>query len=708
MATDIQKGSSVLRPRARLIKTIGEELISNDVVAIIELVKNSYDADADIITITFSGQTEERELDKKRVHKVIKREGSSIIIYDDGVGMSLDTIQTAWMEPATIMKKAGKKSPRKSRRYTGEKGIGRFASAKLSSELQIVTKTIDDNEVVVNFNWNDFSDEDKYLDQVKSTWEVRKPIVHERKGTTLFLNNLNTEWDEEKFQSLKIALSRLVNPVAPVPDFLIDLKLPIDFSRYAGLIKPPESINKPDYTIKGFVDANGKADVSYSSKKNVTPVKLTKDLSKGLTPVHIPESGPFKFEFRVWDRESDSLDVLAKEIGSTVRNIRGDLDQLSGISIYRDNFRVLPYGEPKNDWLRLNARRVNNPTLRLSDNQVVGYIAIGLDENEGLKDQSNREGIVESDAFTDLQDQIKVLLAELEVRRYEERPRKEEPESQSQSLYAAFIIDDLAAAVKTKLPDDKAVLQLVKDTQQNIDKGLKKVQEVLARYRRLSTLGQLVDSILHDGGHFLLGLDSDIRILEKELNKNLPDPQEVKRLMASIQNQRKVIAQLFKRLEPFGGRKRGRPTKVVVEDSIKNVFEIAKQDIKRLGITIHIPDSKNIVTIDEGELQIILVNLLQNSLYWLETVAAKDRRIIVEIERNDDELSIVFSDSGPGIPENYQKLVFEPYFTTRSEGIGLGLTIVGELVSEYNGDFYLVNNGPLDGATFKIVFRRRI
>src|SRR5690606_6247205 len=124
--------------------------------------------------------------------------------------------------------------------------------------------------------------------------------------------------------------------------------------------------------------------------------------------------------------------------------------------------------------------------------------------------------------------------------------------------------------------------------------------------------------------------------------------------------------------------------------------------------TVTLPESKNSVTIDDGELQTILLNLLQNSIHWLETVTGRERKIAVEVERNEEGLSIIFSDNGPGVPDDKAKLIFNPYYTTRSNGIGLGLTIVGELVSEYNGDFFLVDNGPLDGATFKIVFRKRI
>jgi HSP90 family molecular chaperone len=162
LITKIQKGNSILRPRARLIKTIGEELISSDIVALLELVKNSYDADATIIVIEFNGRVVIEKDGKKEIRKIIK-EGSSVQVYDDGTGMTLDTIKEAWMEPATISKKGSIKSEGKKRRYTGEKGIGRFSSAKLSSQLEIITRFESDTEVVADFNWKEFEDIDLYL-----------------------------------------------------------------------------------------------------------------------------------------------------------------------------------------------------------------------------------------------------------------------------------------------------------------------------------------------------------------------------------------------------------------------------------------------------------------------------------------------------------------------------------------------------------------
>ncbi len=454
--TPVQNGNSILRPRARLIKTIGEELISNDIVAIIELVKNSYDANASIISINFQGRVIE-VAEGRKTKRVLIKQGSSIIISDDGTGMNLDTVKSAWMEPATINKKNTKRSAGDKRRYTGEKGIGRFASAKLATSLEMITRTAEDNEIVVKFNWADFSDDKKYLDEVKCSWEVRAAKEIKKSGTTLKLAELNSDWDEEKLRELRIALSRLINPVSPITDFLMDIQLPKELNDISGWVTSPESLNKPDYYIKGSVDAEGKPNIKYFSKKvGKEEVLNIKDSDFSLRePVRKPVIGAFTFEFRTWNRD-------VAETKSALKNIKRDLDELGGISIYRDDFRVLPYGEKKNDWLRLDLRRVNNPTMRLSNNQIVGYVSVSLDNNPDLKDQSNREGIVESQAFTDLKEIIKNILNQVEQKRYEERPRESDEEPNEQGLFNNFSLAPVAELVRTKLHNDKEVIELLR------------------------------------------------------------------------------------------------------------------------------------------------------------------------------------------------------------------------------------------------------
>lgn len=708
--TKVQEGYSVLRPRARIIKTLGEELISNDIVAILELVKNSYDANADIISINFEGTVEEEVVGKgknKKTIKVLKKEGGLISIEDDGIGMSLKTVKEAWMEPATPMKKYIKQSQGKlkTRRHTGEKGIGRFASAKLSSKLNLITKEFNDNEIVADFDWNKFSD-DEYLDNIKCFWKVQEPTLIKKGGTILKLVDLKSDWDEEKIKQLRVTLSRLINPLSPITDFLIELNFPKELELFSGVIDPPDTLTTPMYSIDGRYE-NGKIICSYNSVNLEDKEEFEFDLAPRLRPIRYVETGHFSFKLFAWDRDIQ-LKVHAKTINSTVKEVKRDLSALSGISIYRDDFRVLPYGEPKNDWLRLDLRRVQNPTLRMSNNQIIGYIGLNLDNNPEFTDQSNREGIVESTAFNDLEEIIKVVLNELEQRRYRERRMDfEEGTTAPKSLFSSFSVSTHFEKIQKKYPKDEDITATLRATERTIKVGLNKVQEVLSRYRRLSTLGMLVDAILHDSHDYLGSIDNDVYFLEKALSKPAINKDSIKKYSTKIIENKNRLRELFRRLEPFGGRKRGRPKKMCIEKAIENVFELKKNALDNLGIVYTIPTTESFVTIDEGEFQSVILNLLGNSIYWLETID-NEKRVIVDIVKDDGVIEIIFSDNGPGIIEENRQTIFDPYFSTKPEGIGLGLTIIGETIAQYGGQLLLINNGPLDGATFKITFEKRV
>lgn len=710
-----KNGEFVFRPRARLIKTIGEELISNDNVAITELVKNSYDAGSQIVDITFSGIVKKKEVVKRVAQKEIKNEESyiekedaSIIIFDEGSGMSFATIETAWMEPATNYKKK-QENKNQNRRFSGEKGIGRFASAKLSSKLELVTRKKGEDEIVVNFDWDAFSDEEQYLDNVKIKWTIRPAQEIKTSGTILKLTGLNDDWDESQINDLRVALSRLLNPVVPNEDFLISLNLPDGINpALSGLVERPETLNRPNYYIKGQILGNGNpTNIQFFSKNNGK--EETIDFKPSFFTKEKPyTAGAFSFEFKVWNRDNDNLSNLANETDSILSNVKKDLDDLCGISIYRDGIRVLPYGNKNNDWVRLDLRRVNNPTLRLSNNQIVGYVSIGLDTNPLLKDQSNREGIIESTAFEDLKEYIKIILNEVEQRRYSERPRENQPiEYSKRSLFERLSLTSLSNEIREKPRDTKEIISLIDKKEKEIKETVSKIQEVISRYRRLSTLGQLIDPIIHDGNNFLNKIDLKTNIIIKETNKDDYDLNKISTKAFEIQAVRVDFSQLFKRIEPFGGRKRGRPAPVILEDVIRNQFRINEEELKKNAINYFVANTQHQVTIDPSELAVVMMNLIQNSIYWLTTID-ENRQIHVTVNDESDGLAILISDNGPGIKEGTEDSIFEPYFSTKPDGIGLGLAIVGEIMADYDGELSLIKDNQHKGATFKLLFRKRV
>jgi signal transduction histidine kinase len=709
-----------LRPRARLLRTIGDELISSEMVAVIELVKNAYDAEATFVLVRFQ---EPLEVGRGMIE-----------VIDNGNGMSLDIIKNAWMEPATLLKKRNKKSPTLSRRLLGEKGVGRFATSKLADFLEIVScHKGSAREVRAIFDWKQFDDEQKYLDEVDVLWDETEPDEFgseggiqdlqylfetsgsERKithGTLLRMSNLRVSWDREQFQTLNTGLSRLVSPFMEMNDFSVYLDLPKAYEGLSGRVEPPAILNKPHYSITGDVKEDGTADLILRVKD-----KEGKRENYSLVPdEYIPVCGSFKIDLRIWDL--DSLKEIAQEQNSTLRDVRQDLKEIAGVNIYRDGFRVLPYGEKDNDWLRLDMRRVQNPTLRLSNNQIVGYVIISADSNPELKDQSNRQGLMDGRAFSDLRKQVIDILAKLEAARYINRreAEPEKPTSTSGTLFSGFDIEPIRDVATRKYGKDKELMKAIDMQAKQLTERVEAVKEVFSRYQRLASLGQIIDTILHDGRTPLSKIDSEATLGMRNIEHlNVEDTllHRLTKRFESIKKQTLLIGSLFKKIEPFGGRKRGRPARLIIETSIADAFSILDGDLIRANINVDLPKTETQVFVESSEIQQVILNLLENSLYWLKTVSKDQRKISVTVSKvtdtNSNHLEIIFSDSGPGVQIEFRDRIFDPYFSTKPDGIGLGLAIAGEILTEYyGGSLELIDNGPLPGATFLIKLSKRI
>lgn len=717
-------GKKALRPRARIVHTFGDELISSEVVAVIELVKNSYDADAKRVYIRFTGP-------------LLAGQGR-IEVIDSGHGMSINTIEKAWMEPATNFRKKDRLSE-KGRKVLGEKGIGRFAASRLAKKLEVISRRRgSEKEVVAFFDWSKFDDENKYLDEVEVDWIQRDPLeICESgsiralcwdtddidpakliKGTILRMDLLYMDWDDKKIDKLLDGLSRLISPINLdeknlKESFQIYIDFPEPFDHKSGLIKPSELFKYPHYTLRGNVDENGnyQLDLKIKDREDETSYLQGQFL---INNRDIPSCGPIYFDFRVWDRDPESMKKLADRFDMKISQARNNLDRAMGVSVFRDGFRIMPYGEPGNDWLHLDKRRIQNPTLRLSNNQIIGYIEISGEKNPQLRDQSNREGLIDGDALEDLRDIIINALAILEARRYAARRPKGASKIVSEGLFSGFSIKTIEDQISKKYPEDKELISTVAHKEKDLDDRLDKVKVVISRYQRLATMGNLLDIVLHDGRIPLTKITQDAYLGIKEINKYSGhkgrEILSIKSHLEDIKEKAELLSTVFSRIEPFGGRKKGKATSICIETCIADAFSLLEAEIRDAGATFTLPDSCTMAIVDNAEIQEIIINLLDNSLYWLQKMPKDQRKIVVQVSReNSEETSILFSDSGPGIEPEFQERIFEPYFSTKKNGVGLGLSITGEIISEYyNGSLELLNDGPLSGATFEVLIKRRI
>jgi signal transduction histidine kinase len=705
------------------MRTLGDELISSEVVAVIELVKNAYDADATRVLVRF--------------HESLDAGTGGIDVIDDGHGMSLDTVRAAWLEPATPYRRRAPLSEELQRHVLGEKGIGRFAASRLADDLELITRRAGDNlETTVLFDWRLFDKEDAYLDEIQIVWEQTDPVEFTEsgaaealwreggppspdrlhRGTLLRMTSLRNAWGERELSDLRNGLSRLVSPFLfeqqrDTPDaFSILLDVP-SFPAMSGAVEPPEALRSPHYSMHAEVDANAKFRATITLRDGSDPV-IKEGTLRGFDE-RPPVSGPFTLELRVWDRDRTSMAELAGQANTTSTQVRKDLDDAAGVSLYRDGFRVLPYGQRGNDWLSLDARRVQNPTMRLSNNQLVGYALLSRETNPDLRDQSNREGLIENQAYEDLREQSKGLIQLLETERYGIRPREEAPERRPGGLFAGFDLAAVRAYANEHHPGDTGLTGLLGEAQENLDQSIERAQEVVARYRRLATLGELIDKVLHDGRAPLSKIGADAKIALRDIDSDELTGKDlvtaVRKRLQRIGKQHDVLAAVFRRIEPFGGRRRGRPSHRALEEIIADSVAVLEGDIDELGAKVALPSSETIVSADETELQQIFVNLLRNSIYWLREVPEEKREIRISVSRDEGGLHILFSDSGPGVPEGIHDQIFDPYFSTAQDGVGLGLTIAGEIVEDYyDGRLEILDTGPLSGANFLVTLCRRV
>jgi hypothetical protein len=348
----ISKGKRAFKPKARLIQILGEHIIKDATVGLLELVKNSYDADATNVEILMS-----------RVNTHLGR----ITISDNGSGMDLDTFLNQWMNPA-----AGHKQEQKDQQIRttlgrlplGEKGVGRFAAQQIGKKFRLISKMLNDTkELVVDIDWSDFEDQNKDLSEVNIDYAIRTPeIFNNKSGTVLEIKYLRNEWKKNDVARVSNALKRMKSPFRGAKDFDIKLKFINCPSEYAVFenIEITDILEKAHYKLFGMVDNDGMFEYEYDTNlpgKGIKhqPAKKVDLCSFGkVLELHKPFlCGGFFVNLNHYNKELAGKSGFAKD----------DIKELCGVSVYRDGIRVLPYGEKGNDWLGLDKSRIQKTDL---------------------------------------------------------------------------------------------------------------------------------------------------------------------------------------------------------------------------------------------------------------------------------------------------------------------------------------------------------
>lgn len=722
-------GRLSFQPRARLIRTIGDRLISGPEAAVIELVKNSHDADASYVKIKFVPP--------------LRSGGGSIIVEDDGHGMKLDDIESKWMEPATTDKTERSSSPG-GRKMLGSKGIGRFAAAKLGRWLDLETTAYVGQEKkklesihVHDVDWEAF-DKAKYLSEIELDYRIAKASIHT--GTRLEIKDLRESWTRSRLEGLHLELRRMISPLEE-PD-RTEFKIFLDLSActkktcgFDGLdilqgpasdliesaepfrVRPFPLLKSCDYEVEGTFDEAGRFSGELTIHRGdlepeAIELSLPIDEEAGEDPC-----GLVLVHLFVFDRETQAVKSSMARAGMgqlTAKEARALLDDIAGVAIYRDRFRIRPYGDPENDWLTLDKRRVQTPAMRIGHNQVSGLVIIDDEEKSGLVEQSSREGLEENGSYRRLRRLILTLFAaSIEPKRYQFRRGADisrTPKSDFTRVYESARFQ-WAEKISSVLPLQQRLEfeETITEESERLTALLRILDEKQAGLEAKVTLGLILAEVLHEGRTPVAFLQDEARRLNNWWPSLWDDSAEagdrkteVPRILRAMRTEAGKLRDLFKALNPLAGGRRGKPIYYSPTQVVADCIYPLSRSLKEHNTSVsHKPDP----AIDDvlgyrQDLATAVTNILKNSIYWLGYHHVEKAKINIVSKKVDDHCYIELCDNGNGIPSEFRDHIFDVGFTLKTEGSGLGLSIAREALARSRATLELLESDK--GACFLI------
>lgn len=675
-----------------MLALLGDQLIGSDQLAVFELVKNAYDADAEHVTVTLSG---------------LDTEDPTIAVEDSGDGMDIDTITSIWLEPANdhreVQRKEGRRTKIFNRLPLGEKGVGRFAVHKLGHRIELVTRPRgQDVEHRVVIDWDKLMSV-KYLDETLVTVETRTPefFIPEKKrkphGVSIVISSLRRKlWRRAEARQLHRSITAISSPFAGSEEFTAHLVIPEHPEWLSGMPDVTALLAQAPWRFKFEFDGDltwqydftapvglRLAGRALSGAKDKLLIQV--DHGSGASPVAdarlLKGIGPIKGELIAYDRDRKVLALLPQS-----KALKQFLDNQGGVRVYRDGVRVYNYGEPGDDWLQLDLRRVNRPSQRLSRNLIVGAINLDLETSTELREKTNREGFDESDAFARFRDLVMAIIHRFETERSLDKERMKrllEDASDKNEILVETPLRRLRDAVSTTaqaaqiLPIvDRVEAEYIEMRDLLLRAGMSGLNLGIIIHEVEKGVRALHDSVLHGSSGQLLeqqsrnlmGLIENVGGLLREKDKSGVDLRELVQTMAAINVRR------FKRHQIH-----------VTYDLPMDVTRILK------------------VQGSAALLQNVLVNLIDNAIYWLRVRwpdipndAEPVRRIHVSLT---DDLpggpALVVADNGPGF-QDVPEVATKPFFTRRPDGIGLGLYYSSLAMSLASGNLVFPEPGDMD------------
>ncbi len=717
---------------------LGDQLIKNERIALLELIKNAYDADATWVRVVFEHFNEDMST----------RKDSRIRIEDDGHGMTPEIIRESWMNPASPQKyyrkkKGHRKTPGGKRVVQGEKGIGRFAVLKLGSHVTVATRTEDSNfESVLVHDFTKYDTEfseltedpiedtrDVYLDEIRVLYSETSPPEKalQPHGTVIEIRNLKGSWSRKAVRGLIRDVSALTDPITRItrresPDeFRIDVvvngeKQRLEDENEDNLKRLLE--DKPVLKINGEFKTKSNAFCMWDPEgKDIRlEIKLDDPKIRGLwiwkkvfgrenIESREMECGDFEFHFYIFDF---SRGISGKyELRQSEKDILKD----HRIYLYRDGVRVYPYGDPDNDWLSIDVSRGTGRAGHFfSNNQVIGWIDITHEKNPKLRDKTNREGLIEDgNSVHDFIGLIQAILSYIKqypFARYQIKNR----DKRAANIVRNEVVADHLATLRTNLEKQglasgvREVARIEKVYKEEKDRLVQRTETV----EDLAGVGISVEMASHD----IMLMMSRTMEIGKELSRlsRKFENDEIRQrsdmlvgVLAQIADSLKDVQSLFKSAKR-------RKKALRIEPVLDKIYQLYRSLLEKRGIRYEkrvLPGSPLVADTNDGVAMQVLINLFDNAAYWLDTVDRRDKEINVTLDGTRGEL--IFSDNGPGIDEDDLDYIFEPFYSGKGQvGRGLGLYIARQLLERHDYQITVADEGgrKLPGANFAVSFMK--
>lgn len=684
------------KPRARLLLQLGDQLIKNESIALLELAKNAYDADASKVDIVMR-------------HPESMEEGT-IEIEDDGFGMTPDIVENVWLEPGSNYKQEQfaerRLTPIYQRLPIGEKGIGRFGAHKLGNLIEMTTKSANANEVFVRIDWTQFA-EHRYLEEVPIRIVEREHPQHfvgGKTGTRIVIKGFRKPWERGMARNVIRAITSITSPFETMDSFKPSFQIIDKPGWFDGIITWDKVCDYSLFQFDATISGNVLTDFSYKFTPWNTMTRLrgrNVELSDSIVennlritddeenPVNLSQYniGAIRFKGYIFD-----LDTFILKMGvSDKSGFKSYLKSNGGVRVFRDGLRVYDYGEPENDWLSLDYRRFQQPTKAISNNLIVGAIDLNREESSDLEEKTNREGFVTNDAYIAFKSAILHVIGLVETLRQTDKKKLKEiygPTPKSEPVMS--LLGEAQRYIEEKVLDSEVKTE-IKKYLVKIERDYKLVTDNLLK---AAGAGLNMSIVIHEIEKVLYEVDKVLKA-EKASDRALKLVQHLSTLVDGY-------ADLIRRSEQTNEN----VINVINQALFNTEYRLYTHEIKLNKKFLENPTTKNIrCKIARNLLIGAIMNLIDNSIYWLDQKAFKEleagesytKQIFIDVVDDDAFIHIVIADNGTGILLPTEEIT-EPFVSGKKNGagMGLGLHIASEILNAQGGKISFPDDGEFE------------